>query len=167
MNNYNAPHSTDLIQRHGRRRASWPGILHVHPPSLQVSSPSLATRSIKRLPGVRLLQSLRIVGDVNSRERSSLRPRPCASEASNIDGHYLLANGDATLRDFRASLLGGEVTAQGTMRDIGGDSRSKFDATLPRTSQSRTLKLHDGLGSIHRSCRNRRHTQRHRDSHVG
>ena len=77
-----------------------------------------------------------------------------------------LANGDATLRDFRATLLGGEVTAQGTMKNIGGDSRSKFDAALHGISLAKR-EAHDGLGRLHRSCRNRRHTQRDCDGHMG
>ncbi|HET6207932.1 MAG TPA: translocation/assembly module TamB domain-containing protein, partial [Terracidiphilus sp.] len=41
-----------------------------------------------------------------------------------------LKNGDAALRDFRARLLGGMITAQGTMKDIGGNSRSEATASV-------------------------------------
>ena len=81
------------------------------------------------IAGRTLLQSLIVDGDVASRELIT-KTSTMRAEASNIHGHYSLANGDATLQDFRASLLGGEVTAQGTMRNIGGNSHSKFDATL-------------------------------------
>ena len=65
-----------------------------------------------------------------SREPRAARTPALRAEISNIAAHYSLANGDATLQDFRASLLGGAMTAQGTMKNIGGESRSKFDATL-------------------------------------
>ncbi len=75
------------------------------------------------------LQSLVINGDLTSRKIVAAAPTVRA-EVSNIAAHYSLANGDATLRDFRASVLGGEVMAKGTMKNIGGDSHSKFEATL-------------------------------------
>lgn len=81
------------------------------------------------IAGHPLLQSLVINGDLTSRKIVAATPTVRA-EVSNIAGHYSLANGDATLRDFRASVLGGEVTAKGTMKNIGGDSHSKFEATL-------------------------------------
>lgn len=79
--------------------------------------------------GHTLLESLVVNGDLASRSIVTNTPT-LRAEASNIAGHYSVANGDATLRDFRASLLGGEVTAQGTMKNIGGDSHSKLDAKL-------------------------------------
>jgi len=47
-----------------------------------------------------------------------------------LPAHYTLANGDATLKDFRASLLGGELTSSGTMTGIDGNPHSKFDAAI-------------------------------------
>ena len=34
------------------------------------------------------------------------------------------------MRDFRASLLGGKITAQGTMKNISGNSRSDLTASV-------------------------------------
>jgi translocation and assembly module TamB len=76
-----------------------------------------------------LLQSLAIDGDISS-SRLTSRTASIRTEAGDISGHYSLANGDATLHDFRARLLGGEVTAQGTMKNIGGDAHSNLAATL-------------------------------------
>ena len=52
------------------------------------------------------------------------------SQIRDIAAHYSLQNGDATLQDFRASLLGGEVTSNGTMSNLGGNTHSKFNASL-------------------------------------
>jgi len=127
LNNYNAP----IVQAQyyatvdGQQLA---GVLHDSsiPSGLVTVSGSAQYQST---PGRVLLQSLIVNGDVTSREVISKTPS-LRADVSNISGHYSLANGDATLHDFRANLLGGEVTAQGTVKNIGGDSRSKFDATL-------------------------------------
>lgn len=81
-------------------------------------------------PNRTLLQSLIINGDLNSRVLVSKTPS-LRAQISNIAAHYSLANGDATLRDFRASLLGGEITAQGTMKSLGtNNAHSKMTAAL-------------------------------------
>jgi translocation and assembly module TamB len=87
-----------------------------------------------------LLQSLVVNGDLASRQLVSKTP-VLRAEVSNIAAHYSLANGDATLRDFRASLLGGEVTAHGTMKNIGGDSHSSVDANLQGISLADTRRM--------------------------
>ncbi|HEY1803522.1 MAG TPA: translocation/assembly module TamB domain-containing protein, partial [Terracidiphilus sp.] len=79
--------------------------------------------------GRTVLQRLVVNGDLSSR-RLVAKTAAIRTEISNIAAHYSLANGDATLRDFRAGLLGGEVLAQGTMKSIGGDSHSQFNAVL-------------------------------------
>ena len=54
------------------------------------------------------------------------------SQIRNIAAHYSLENGDATLKDFRASLLGGELTGTGKMSNIDGNAHSKFNAAAAR-----------------------------------
>ncbi len=73
-------------------------------------------------------------GDLNSRQLD-VRTGGVGSSAfrtriDNIAAHYSLANGNAMVRDFRAHLLAGEINGTLDMRDIGGDSRSKLDASL-------------------------------------
>jgi translocation and assembly module TamB len=81
-----------------------------------------------------LLESLAIDGDLTSRQLIAKTPS-LQAQISNIAAHYSLANGDATLRDFRASALGGEITLQGTMKDLGGNNaHSRFDAALHNIS---------------------------------
>ena len=92
------------------------------------------------IAGRTALQSLMVNGDLTSRELATRTPS-LRVEILNIAAHYSLANGDATLHDFRASLLGGEMNAQGTMKNIGGDSRSKFDATLQGISLANAKRM--------------------------
>jgi translocation and assembly module TamB len=81
------------------------------------------------IPNQPALQTLVVNGALNS---SQLLVKTTSARASitNIAAHYSLKNGDATLRDFRASLLGGQITAQGTMKNISGNSRSDVTASV-------------------------------------
>ena len=81
-----------------------------------------------------LLQSLVVNGDLHSRQLVTKTPT-LRAEVSNLAAHYSLANGDATLHDFRASLLGGEITAQGTMKNLGADNaRNNISAAIHNIS---------------------------------
>ena len=102
----------------------------LHHPSIPSGVVSVSgSAQYQSIAGRSLLESIAVNGDVTSRNLVAKNPTMRA-EISNIVGHYSLANGDATLRDFRASILGGEVSARGTVKNIGGDSHSKFDANL-------------------------------------
>ncbi|MGA9586911.1 MAG: translocation/assembly module TamB domain-containing protein, partial [Terracidiphilus sp.] len=104
------------------------GILHN--PSIPAGLVSVSGNAqYQSAAGRTLLQSLIVNGNLSSRDLISRTPS-LRAEISNITAHYSLANGDATLHDFRASALGGEVAAHGTMKNIDGDSRSKLDANL-------------------------------------
>ncbi len=85
-------------------------------------------------PNRTLLQSLAVNGDLSSRQLIAKTPT-LQAQISNIAAHYSLSGGDATLHDFRANLLGGAVTLQGTMKDLGGNNpHSKFDAAFHNIS---------------------------------
>jgi len=85
-------------------------------------------------PNRTLLESLVVNGDLTSRQLVAKTPS-VEAQISNIAAHYSVANNDAILRDFRANLLGGEITLQGAMKDLGGnDASSKFDAELHNIS---------------------------------
>lgn len=81
------------------------------------------------LPNQPALNALSINGDLHS-EQLILKTPSLKGQVANIAAHYSLTGGDATVRDFRASLLGGEVTAQGTMKQIGGNSHSDVTASI-------------------------------------
>jgi translocation and assembly module TamB len=80
-------------------------------------------------PGVSLINSLALVGDIDS-QRLDVRTAALRTQVNKIAGDYSLAGGTFNLQSFRAGLLGGEVTAQGEMDDISGNSHSSVKAAL-------------------------------------
>jgi translocation and assembly module TamB len=76
-----------------------------------------------------LLDTVLVKGDVDSRQLDVQTP-DLRSQIREIAGHYTLQNGDATLQDFRANLLGGVLTAAGTMSQLDGNTHSQFKASL-------------------------------------
>ena len=76
-----------------------------------------------------LLDTLVVNGDVNSRQ-FTVKTATANAAISNLAAHYSLTNGDVLLHDLKANLLGGELTAKGTMNNLSGDSRTKLDAAL-------------------------------------
>ena len=83
-----------------------------------------------------LLQSLDVNGDLASR-KLNVKTSAARGEIDNLTAHYSLANGDATLHDLRANVLDGLLTAQGTMKSVGGDSRSSVNAAVHGASMAR------------------------------
>ncbi|HWG20026.1 MAG TPA: translocation/assembly module TamB domain-containing protein [Terracidiphilus sp.] len=79
------------------------------------------------------LNTLTVNGDLNSKQLVVKTPSLRAA-IDNLAAHYSLANGDATLHDLRAGILGGELTAQGSMKQIGGNSHSEMTASLRHIS---------------------------------
>jgi translocation and assembly module TamB len=116
VSNYSNP----LVQAHYNATVdgqAFAGFLHN--PSIPTGLVAVSgTAQYQSSPNRPLMQSLVVDGDLHSRQLVAKTPS-LRAEVSNIAAHYSLANGDANLRDFRASLLGGEITAQGTMRSIG------------------------------------------------
>ncbi len=76
-----------------------------------------------------LLDTVLVEGDLSSKQLDVQTPA-VRSQIRDIAAHYSLENGDATLQDFRANLLGGVLTATGKMSSIDGNSHSKFNASL-------------------------------------
>ena len=87
-----------------------------------------------------LLQSLEVNGDLASR-RLNVKTSAARGDIDNLAAHYSLANGDATLRDLRANVLDGVLTAQGAMKNVGGDSRSSVSAALRGASMARLRQM--------------------------
>ena len=75
------------------------------------------------------LDTVVVRGDLNS-SQLDVRTPTLRSQIRDIAGHYSLQNGDATLEDFRASLLGGVLTSNGKMSNIDGNAHSNFNAKL-------------------------------------
>jgi translocation and assembly module TamB len=87
-----------------------------------------------------LLQALVVNGDLTS-PQLLVKTNSVSAIVGDIAAHYTLRNGDATLRDFRARLLGGIITAQGIMKDIGGNSRSEATASVRGVSLVEARKM--------------------------
>ena len=98
------------------------------------------TAQYQAVPNQPALQSVAVQGKLAS-QKLTVNTSSMKAEISNIASHYSLAKGNATLRDFRASLLGGEVTAQGTMKDLGGNSHSEATASIRRVSLAQASAL--------------------------
>ncbi len=80
-----------------------------------------------------VIDSLTVNGDLMS-ARLALDSGAARINAANLAAHYSLANGNAALHDLRLETLGGIVTAEGSMEEIGGDTRSRFHANLQNLS---------------------------------
>ncbi len=99
---------------------------------------SAAYQMIENVPA---LQTLTINGDLASKQILVNTPSLRAA-IDNIAAHYSLSNGDAVLHDLRAGILGGELTAQGTMKQIGGaQPHSDFTASLRNVSLAQASSL--------------------------
>jgi translocation and assembly module TamB len=144
LNNYSAP-SVEAQYKATVDGQQWATILHN--PSIPAGLVSVSGNAQYRsVSGRTLLQSLTVNGDLTSSKIVASTPS-LRADISNIGAHYSLADGDATLRDFRAGVLGGEVTAQGTMKNIGGDAHSKFDAVLHGISLASAKRMMASAGA--------------------
>jgi translocation and assembly module TamB len=79
--------------------------------------------------GQSVINALTVNGDVNA-GALQIKTASVRAQVTNLVAHYSLANGDVTLHDFKLNLLGGQLTAAGTMNNIEGDSHSKLNGQL-------------------------------------
>jgi translocation and assembly module TamB len=79
------------------------------------------------------IEMLQIDGDLSS-SKLTFRTASAHGMVTNVLGHYSFANGNASLRDLRADLLGGVLSASGTIEAINGNSHSSFQAKLQKLS---------------------------------
>ena len=138
LNNYTSP----IIQCHYDLTADGDQVAQL---LVDPSIPSGVIRTVgsiqyHQIPNRSMLQRLGVEGELTS-NRLALKSGSIHGEVANVAAHYLLANGNGTLQYLRAQLLGGSLTAQGTIRNLGGDSRSNFRADLHHLSlaAARTL----------------------------
>jgi translocation and assembly module TamB len=117
-----AQYSTTLDGSQLRRILANPAV----PVGIIVASGSIAYQEIA---GRSLLDTVLVRGDLSSKQLDVQTPT-LRSQIRNIAAHYSLENGDATLQDFRAGLLGGELTSSGKMSNIDGNAHSKFNGML-------------------------------------
>jgi translocation and assembly module TamB len=87
------------------------------------------------------MQTLTLSGELTS-PRLVVKTPTMQTAFADLAAHYSMAHGDARLIDLRAGLLGGEVTAQGTMTQVGGENpHSAFTASLRRISLAQAERL--------------------------
>jgi translocation and assembly module TamB len=98
------------------------------------------TAQYQSVPNQPALETVVLHGDLASRQLL-VKTSSMAAAITNLAAHYSLANGNATLHDFRANVLGGEITAQGTMKDISGNSHSEATANIRGVSLSQARAL--------------------------
>ena len=96
------------------------------PTGMLSASGSLQYRWIQ---GRALLDCLQLKGDLTS-GNLTVKSATVRTEIRNLIAHYSLANSDVVLSDLKATLLGGEIAAHGTMKNIGGDTHSQVDTAL-------------------------------------
>ncbi|HKR28508.1 MAG TPA: translocation/assembly module TamB domain-containing protein, partial [Acidobacteriaceae bacterium] len=95
----------------------------------------------QQVPNVPAMQTTILSGDLTS-QHLLVRTSSLRAAIDNLAAHYSLDHGDAVLHDLRAGILGGEVTAQGTMKQIGGTNpRSQMTASLRHISLSQLDRL--------------------------
>lgn len=95
----------------------------------------------QQVANVPALQTVSLTGDLTS-SRLVVRTPSLRAAIDGLAAHYSLDHGDAVLHDLRAGLLGGELTAQGTMKQIGGAApRSQVTASLRHISLAQAGRL--------------------------
>jgi translocation and assembly module TamB len=80
-------------------------------------------------PNRPMLSSIVADGDLTS-NRLELRTSAVNTYVENLSAHYSLSEGNAILRDLRAELLGGEITAQGSILNLSENSHSSLSAVV-------------------------------------
>jgi translocation and assembly module TamB len=87
------------------------------------------TLDYRARPNTPMLDAVVLNGTVSSAVLTLATPS-FRSDIRDLSARYAVANGNAEVRDIHARLLGGELTATLTMRDITGNSRSHLQAAL-------------------------------------
>lgn len=114
-----------------------------------LNNPSIPTGMVKatgsahyqQSPNQSLLETLSVNGDLTS-PKLAAKAGSINATIDNLAAHYSLVHGDATLHDFRANFLGGQITANGAMRQLGGSSpHSEMNAELHNISLAAATQL--------------------------
>jgi translocation and assembly module TamB len=85
------------------------------------------------VPNRPVLDTVTLSGNVGSRSLQ-VRTQQYAGEIRDLAARYVLQNGNLDVRDMRARVLGGDLTANMMMRDITGKTRSQLQAALRNVS---------------------------------
>jgi translocation and assembly module TamB len=88
------------------------------------------------------LDSLTVNGEIASRQLQVKTPSMRAL-VDNLQGSYTLSNGDFALKELHANLLGGYLTATGTVQQLSGTAKARMETELRNVSLAA---LHGALG---------------------
>ncbi len=100
------------------------------------------------VPGKLAIETAVLSGELTS-PQLVIKTAKMQAAIANLAAHYSVAHGDARLIDLRAGLLGGEVTAQGTVTQLGGtNSHSQFTASLRHISLAAANRLATKQGAV-------------------
>jgi len=91
------------------------------------------TADYNSVPGRAPLETAAVQGTISSHVLQ-LRSASLNSDIRELSAHYNLAGGNAELRDVTARLLGGELTAQATVRNLAGNQQGHVVADLHNVS---------------------------------
>jgi translocation and assembly module TamB len=91
------------------------------------------TLAYQQSPNRSAIESLTIHGDLSS-ARLFVDTASARLGIANLAAHYSLVDSNAALHDLRADVLGGVIAAEGTVEQIGGNTRSSFHVGLQNVS---------------------------------
>ena len=98
------------------------------------------TIAFKLAAGRTYIDELTVDGNLDSRELN-VHTRAIRTQINDIAAHYGLANGNVVLHDLRARVLGGALSAQGTMKQVSGNSHSEMTAEMRGVSLADILRV--------------------------
>ncbi len=105
-------------------------------PSIPSGTVKLAgTLTYQSVRGHAPIESLALDGSMSSSALQIEDPR-FRTEIRDVSARYEVANGNASVPELRARVLGGELNGKLTMQDLNGESRTRLKATLRGTSLS-------------------------------
>jgi translocation and assembly module TamB len=102
----------------------------LHNPSIPAGLISASgSLQYRQVPNRAPLEALQITGDVTS-SSLDVKGGTTRTRVTSVFARYSLAHGDVELSDLRANIFGGQLTAQGVVKNIAADSHSRFNAML-------------------------------------
>jgi translocation and assembly module TamB len=91
------------------------------------------TATYHQIAGHSALEGLVAQADIDS-HRLKMKTAAAQGAIDNFAAHLSVAHGDAVLKNVRGAVFGGELTAEGTMTNLAGDSATHFDGALHNVS---------------------------------
>lgn len=97
------------------------------------------------VPGQPLLESASMHGAIHSRVLQ-VRTPSLSTDIRNVDGTYALAHGNVDIHDLTADLLGGNLRANASVRNITGEQQGRVVAALRSISLADLKRMANSAG---------------------